>query len=51
MWRDLWNALVDRPPLTEGWHLVVLLAAGVVVVALLHRRVKRQVAQMKRRGR
>ena len=40
--------LIDRPPITEGWHLLVMLAAGVVVVAILHRLVRRRVAEAKR---
>lgn len=40
--------LIDRPPLTEGWHLVVMLIIGVIVVALVHRSVKRRVAEASR---
>ena len=43
-----WKILIDRPPLSEGWHLVATIAVGVVVVALLHREVKRRVARAKR---
>lgn len=45
----LLTALIDRPPINEGWHLLVLLAAGVVVVAILHRHVRRQVALIGRK--
>lgn len=37
--------LIDRPPITEGWQLLLMLALGVVVVGLLHRFVRRRVAQ------
>jgi hypothetical protein len=40
--------LVYRPPLTEGWHLLVLLVIGVVVVAVVHRIVRRRVADLHR---
>lgn len=49
MTEAVWNALTDRPPITEGWHLLLMLAVGVAVVALVHRRVKRQVALLRRR--
>lgn len=45
-----YGIFVDRPPITEGWQLLVLLAAGCVVVAVVHRLVKRRVAAS-RRGR
>ena len=41
--------LIDRPPLTEGWHLLVMLIVGVIVVSLIHRLVKRRVAQENRK--
>lgn len=42
--------LIDRPPLTEGWHLVVMLVLGCVVVGIVHRYVKRRVALGQRGG-
>lgn len=46
--RQIWNTLIDRPPITEGWHLLVLLGAGVVVVALLHRQIRLRIARAAR---
>lgn len=40
--------LIDRPPITEGWHLLVMLALGIVVVAWVHRIVRRRVADARR---
>ena len=37
-------SLIDRPPLTEGWQLVLMIVAGVVAVAILHRVVRSKVA-------
>lgn len=45
------GALIDRPPLTEGWHLVLLIVAGMIVVAILHWIMRRQVALAQRRSR
>jgi hypothetical protein len=48
---DFTFSLVDRPPMTEGWHLVVMIAVGAVVVALVHRIVRRKVAIIERNAR
>jgi len=40
--------LIDRPPITEGWHLLLLLAVGALVVAALHRHVTRRVDRARR---
>jgi hypothetical protein len=40
--------LIDRPPITEGWHLLLMLAVGVVAVAVIHRVVRRRVAAARR---
>jgi len=45
------SALIDRPPLTEGWHLVVLIVVGMIVVGILHRIIRRQLALAQRRSR
>ena len=36
--------LIDRPPLTEGWHLIAMLIIGTIVVGIIHRMVKRKLA-------
>lgn len=41
-------SLIDRPPLTEGWQLVLMIAVGVIVVAIVHRIVRRKVAGLER---
>lgn len=40
--------LIDRPPITAGWHLLLMLALGIVVVAIIHRYVKRRVGEARR---
>ncbi len=42
------NALIDRLPITQGWHLVVLIVGGAVVVGIIHRYIRRRVARMQR---
>lgn len=44
MLRSIWNAIVDRPPVTEGWQLLVMLAIGVAIVGFVHRLVRQRVA-------
>lgn len=40
--------LIDRPPITQGWQLLAMLALGCVVVAMVHRLVKRRIAEKRR---
>lgn len=40
--------LIDRPPITEGWHLIAMLIIGCIVVAMVHRAVKRRIAMNRR---
>jgi hypothetical protein len=37
--------LANRPLLTEAWQLLLLLAAGVLIVVLIHSRAKRNAAR------
>ena len=41
-------SLVERLPLTQGWHLLLTIAAGMIVVAVLHRIACRRAAQLTR---
>lgn len=40
--------LIDRPPITEGWHLLLMLGVGVIIVAVLHRAVRHRLARAAR---
>lgn len=44
-------SLIDRPPLTEGWHLVLMIVAGGIVAGLMLRWLKRRVARLQRDAR
>ncbi len=44
-------SLIDRPPLTEGWQLVLMIVAGVVAVAIVDRVVRWKVAGLERAAR
>jgi hypothetical protein len=40
--------LIERLPLTQSWHLIALVAAGAVVVGLVHRHIVRRIERERR---